>query len=83
VVDAQQARLITVNEAEGTGSRKGGEGGGDAAGEAALRVLGQMIIEEAGFAVPGAAEEPVGDHHLPNGGALDGVGGPEPGDVLG
>ncbi|MGD0498570.1 MAG: hypothetical protein ABSC23_09065 [Bryobacteraceae bacterium] len=82
-VDTLQASLVTVNEAEGPGSRKGTDGSGHTAVEMALGILRHAVVNEAGLAGPSAAETPVGSHHLLDGGEFEVIDGAEPVKALG
>ena len=78
-----EAGFVTVQEGElGAGSEVG-EGGGDTRDFVAAGLLGEGVIEEAGFDGPGAAEAPVGGDHLLDDAEFDLISRFEPLDVMG
>jgi hypothetical protein len=77
------AGLITVHEAEAGFGGEFLEGGGYAIERIGGGLGVGLILEQSGFDGPGAAEAPVGSHHLLDQAELHAVGGLEAIEVLG
>jgi hypothetical protein len=83
LVDVVEAGFVTMEEAQLRGGGQFGEGGGDARGLIAERLMAEGLFHEAILDGPGAAHAPIGRGHFLNHAELDAIGGGEAPGMLG